>query len=150
MSTNAGVNVIEWGRNVQEKGYDNTSGICIKNKYYTHISKCLAYVSGIVEKSFIAITNNQLKLLCYDFNGKILHTFNISKEISKKVITNGIKLYLNSGSFKLLIQMKRHLIFYSFEQRKVILQKTLEKSPTSFFFLDMLEILLEFHMMMKW
>lgn len=134
LTTHTGVNIIEWEWDDQKKEYENNSKVCIKNKYDIHIPKCMAAVLGITEKSFIVITNDPLKLLIYNFNGEILQSVNISKEITTKKITSEIELYLNKESSKLLIQMNRHLIFYSFEQKRIVQQKTLVKTPTSIYF----------------
>lgn len=134
LTTHTGVHIVEWEWGDQEKEYSHHSNIFIKNKYYIHISNCMASVLGITEKSFIVIINNPLKLIIYNFNGEILQTVNINKEVSKKRITKEIKLYINKESSKLLIQMKRHLIFYSFEQKRIVQQKTLVKTPTSIYF----------------
>ena len=134
LTTHTGVHIVEWEWGDQEKEYSHHSNIFIKNKYYIHISNCMASVLGITEKSFIVIINNPLKLIIYNFNGEILQTVNINKEVSKKRITKEIKLYINKESSKLLIQMKRHLIFYSFEQKRIVQQKTLVKTPTSLYF----------------
>lgn len=134
LTTHTGVNIVEWDWGDQEKKNGSDSSISVKNKYYIHVSNCMASVLGITEKSFIVITNNPLKLLIYNFNGEILQTVNINKEVSKKRITKDVKLYINKASSKLLIQMKRHLIFYSFEQKRIVQQKTLVKTPTSIYF----------------
>lgn len=134
LTTHTGVHIVEWEWGDQEKEYSHHSNIFIKNKYYIHISNCMASVLGITEKSFIVIINNPLKLIIYNCNGEILQTVNINKEVSKKRITKEIKLYINKESSKLLIQMKRHLIFYSFEQKRIVQQKTLVKTPTSIYF----------------
>lgn len=132
LTTRTGVHVIEWDWN--DEGDEDGEDIFVINKYNIPVQRCLNSILGITEKSFMVIVNNPFKLIIYNFNGEILQTVNMNKEVSKKRITNDIKLYLNKDSSKLMIQLKRHLVLYSFEQKRIIQQKTLPKTPTSIYF----------------
>lgn len=132
LTTSNGVHVIEWDYNDEDD--EDGEDIFVINKHYTPVQRCLNSILGITEKSFMVIVNNPFKLIIYNFNGTILQTVNMNKEVSKKRITNDVELYLNKDSSKLLIQLKRHLIVYSFEQKRIVQQKTLHKIPTSIYF----------------
>lgn len=97
--------------------------------YQVKVNNVKEALLGITEKSFLTISSNPLKLVIYNFTGVVLQTINLSKEISKKRLTNDIKLFLNKDTSKLLIQLMRHMIVYSFEQKRIVFQKTLSKEP---------------------
>lgn len=132
LTTSNGVHVIEWDYNDEDD--EDGEDIFVINKHYVAVQRCLNSILGITEKSFMVIVNNPFKLIIHNFAGAILQTVNMNKEVSKKRITNDVKLYLNKDSSKLMIQLKRHLIVYSFEQKRIIQQRTLQKTPTSIYF----------------
>lgn len=101
----------------------------IMTTYQVKVNNIKNALLGITEKSFITVLNNPLKLIIYNFTGETLQTINLNKEISKKRLTNDIKLFLNKDTSKLLIQLKRHLVVYSFEQKRSIFQITLPNEP---------------------
>ncbi|SMN21762.1 similar to Saccharomyces cerevisiae YMR029C FAR8 Protein involved in recovery from cell cycle arrest in response to pheromone, in a Far1p-independent pathway [Maudiozyma saulgeensis] len=106
----------------------------IKTSYIINSNNILDVLLGITEMSFIVLAKNPLALVIYDFDGEILQSIKLDKEITDKINTKSGKLYLNKESSKLIIQLGKHLIFYSFDQKRVTLQFTLNSEPKSMYF----------------
>ncbi|CCF55663.1 hypothetical protein KAFR_0A02250 [Kazachstania africana CBS 2517] len=107
----------------------------VENKYDIQPSKgLLDCILGITEKSLIVLTSNLLELEVYNFEGEILQTIELGKDVSKKKYSHGGRLFLNKDSSKILVQLKKHIIIYSFDQKRTVFQKTLENAPVSMYF----------------
>lgn len=107
----------------------------IKNSYIVHSQNVMDVLLGITEMSFIVLSKNSLSLIIYDFDGEVLQSIKLDKEIADDKIGKKIgRLYLNKESSKLIIQLGKHLIFYSFDQKRIILQYTLNSEPKSMYF----------------
>lgn len=107
----------------------------IKKSYIVHSQNVMDILLGITEMSFIVLAKNPLSLIIYDFDGEILQSIKLDKEITDNKIGKKIgRLYLNKESSKLIVQLGKHLIFYSFDQKRIILQYTLNSQPKSMYF----------------
>lgn len=106
----------------------------IKNRYTINSRHIMDVLLGITEMSLIVLSRDSLSLIMYDFNSKVLGTVKLDNEVSDSNISKNGKLYLNKESSKLIIQLEKHLIFYSFDQKRIISQYTLDSLPTSMYF----------------
>lgn len=82
----------------------------------------------------MVLASNPLALIIYNFEGEALQSIQLDKEIADKITTKSGRLYLNKESSKLIIQLDKHLIFYSFDQKRITLQFTLNSQPKSMYF----------------
>jgi len=106
----------------------------IKTSYIIHSNNILDVLLGITEMSFMVLASNPLALIIYNFEGEALQSIQLDKEIADKITTKSGRLYLNKESSKLIIQLDKHLIFYSFDQKRITLQFTLNSQPKSMYF----------------
>ncbi|QLQ80164.1 hypothetical protein HG537_0D01650 [Torulaspora globosa] len=88
---------------------------------------------GMTEKSLIVLYNDPYELVIYNYQGKVLQRVDISKQLFP---TDKLQpsLILNKKSSKLLIALGTHILVYSFDKKKVILNETLKTQPTTIVF----------------
>ena len=106
----------------------------LAKNYTVHATKVMDVLLGITEMSLIVLSNNPLNLVIYDFEGEILQRIPLDKDVAQKLVTKEAKLHLNKESSKLIIQLGKHMVIYSFDQKRIILQHTLNSVPQSMYF----------------
>lgn len=103
----------------------------IERNTISGLSKIFSATFGLTEKSVIVLYDDPLSLVIYDFEGSILQTIDLSTSIDDILdpLSTIVKLYLNKDSSKLLIQVDNRITCYSFDQRQIILKKSLSSIP---------------------
>ncbi|GMM58167.1 Far8 protein [Maudiozyma humilis] len=108
----------------------------LANSYTVSSSRVMDVLLGITEMSLIVLTASPLSLVIYDFEGEVLQRVALDKEVSEKLVGKqaDAHLHLNKESSKLIVQLGKHMVIYSFDQKRVVLQHTLNSVPQSMYF----------------
>lgn len=95
----------------------------------------LSATFGMTEKSLIVFYHNPYEIVIYNYQGTVLQRINVSKELtSVSAGDSRPQLILNKKSSKLMIALRNHVLVYSFDQKKFILNGLLDSNPVSVIF----------------
>ncbi|AEY95133.1 FABR074Cp [Eremothecium gossypii FDAG1] len=94
------------------------------------------FILGLTEESLLVLYLDPCQLAVYNFQGKILQQVDLSHLVKdlKPRGKNTTRLVLNKKTSKLLVQVNKQILIYSFDQKKIVASFELGNAPSHIIF----------------
>lgn len=90
---------------------------------------------GMTEKSLIVFYSEPYEIVIYNYQGKVLQRIDVSRLLGAVTVEVGSsQLLLNKKSSKFMLLLSKRVLVYSFDQKKFVLNGSLENSPVGIIF----------------